>query len=413
MQKMSCIVAPGNAPAVRPRGDRGHAGRHRFRWLTILAAFLSATIAAAASAHQNAARLDPQQAIAEMEQLLALEMEAQGLPSLSVAIVHGAQVVHTLDLGFADRASERPATVHTPYRVGSLTKAVTAALTIALVDDGLLSLDEPITRWLDQASIQPHPAWAGELEPGPVTLRHLLTHYSGLPRNPPNVLAIGRDPFGGYSDSALDVALAELVLDWPPGVYVNYSNFGFAVLGRVLEAATNEPFESLLKRRLLEPLGIQEASLERPQAETSTTGYRSTDIDRAEDDWDLGALAPAGGLYASACALARFLTLLLDPEVSAGLGISEERIAEMLSPQVHLRNHELSMALGWFHHRVQDVEIYWHTGTMAGHFAYLAVIPEAHIGVVVLTNRQRDFDPLGGWLVRRAAAIFAGRPAQE
>ena len=59
------------------------------------------------------------------------------------------------------------------------------------------------------------------------------------------------------------------------------------------------------------------------------------------------------------------------------------------------------------------LEIYWHTGIMAGHFAYLAVIPEAHIGVVVLTNRQRDFDPLGGWLVRRTATIFADQPAQQ
>jgi serine-type D-Ala-D-Ala carboxypeptidase/endopeptidase len=281
---------------------------------------------------------------------------------VSMAIVHGAQVVHTLNLGVADRASERPATVHTHYRVGSLTKPVTAALTIALVDDGLLSLDEPITRWLEHASILPNPTWAGEFEPGPVTLRHLLTHYSGLPRNPPNVRAIGRDPFGGYSDSALDMALAELVLDWPPGIYVNYSNFGFAVLGRVLEAVTKESFESLLTRRLLDPLGIHEASLAPPQPETATIGYRISDIELVEEDWDLGALAPAGGLYASACALARFLTLLLDPEVSAGLGISADRITEMLSPHVRLQNHEMSIALGWFHHRIEDVDIYWHTG---------------------------------------------------
>lgn len=357
-------------------------------------------------AHYNASRMDRDQAIAEMERLLAVEMEAQGLPSLVVAIVRGSEIMHTIDLGVADRATQRKATSETLYRIGSLTKPITAALAVALAEDGLLTLDDPVALWLDHAAIHPNPAWAGELEPGTVTIRHLLTHFSGLPRNPPNLSAAGRDPFAGYTEAALDEALAELTLEWPPGLYVNYSNFGFAILGRILEKAANEPFARLLERRLLRPLGIQQASFQVPDRRVASVGYRITDIDLVEDDWDMGALAPAGGLYASSSALARFLTLLLDPDTSCGLGISPEAISHMLSPQLRLRNREIGMALGWFHHQVQGTDIYWHTGVLAGHFAYLAVVPEARIGVVALTNRQRDFDPLGGWLARRAAAIF-------
>jgi len=350
--------------------------------------------------------MDQDQAIAEMERLLAVEMEAQGLPSLVVAIVRGSEILHTIDLGFADRATQREATSQTLYRIGSLTKPITAALTVALEEDGLLSLDDPVTHWLDQVEIRPNPAWAGEVDSGTVTIRHLLTHFSGLPRNPPNLSGAGRDPFAGYSEAALDEAIDSLMLEWPAGFYVNYSNFGFAILGRILERASGEPYLHLLERRLLRPLGMARASFQVPDRRVASVGYRITDIDLVEDDWDMGALAPAGGLYASSSDLARFLTLFLDPAVSCQVGISPEAIDQMLSPTLHLQNSEVSMGLGWFYHQVHGTDIYWHTGVLAGHFAYIAVVPEARIGVVALTNRQRDFDPLGGWLARRAAAIF-------
>lgn len=377
------------------------------RWLSGLVIVLFCGIAFPdAQAHYNASRMDRDQAIAEMERLLAVEMEAQGLPSLVVAIVRGSEVLHTIDLGLADRATQRKATSQTRYRIGSLTKPITATLTLALAEDGLLSLDDPITHWLDQTEILPNPAWAGEVNPGTVTIRHLLTHFSGLPRNPPNLSGAGRDPFAGYSEASLDKALAELMLEWPAGLYVNYSNFGFAILARILERASGEPFAHLLERRLLRPLGMAQSSFQVPDRRVASVGYRITDIDLVEDDWDMGALAPAGGLYASSSDLAQFLTLFLDHAVSCRLGISPQAIDQMLSPTLNLRNSDVSMALGWFHHRVRDTDIYWHTGVLAGHFAYLAVVPEARVGVVALTNRQRDFDPLGGWLARRAAAIF-------
>lgn len=403
-RQMAAAVRGSPRKRSRGIGSLGHGGGF---WRAALALMLLAPLHA--NAHLNASRVERGHAVAEMERLLAIEMEAQGLPSLVVAIARGSEIVHTIDMGFADRAAQRAATPDTLYRIGSLTKPVTATLTLALVEDGILDLDQPITRWLDGREIRPNPLWAGELDPGPVTIRHLLTHYSGLPRNPPNVAASGRDPFGGYDDDALNAALSELTLEWPPGFYVSYSNYGFAILGRIIEAATGQPFARVLERRLLRPLGIERASLRRPDSRLASVGYRITDIDLVEDDWDMGALAPAGGLYASAHELARFLTLFLDTDVSTRLGIRPAAIDEMLSPQVTLRDRELSMALGWFHHRVHDVDIFWHTGVLAGHFAYIGLVPKAGIGVVALTNRQRDFDPLGGWLARRAAAIF-GNP---
>lgn len=386
---------------------------HGHRFLGASLALLCTLFAQSAAGHQRAAGMDLDAALAQMERLLEVEQRAQRMPSLTVAIVHAGEQVYAHSFGFADLAAQRVATPATRYRIGSLTKPLTATLVMALVEDGLLDLDEPVRSYLPHLELRPSPHWAGTVEPVAVTLRQLLTHTAGVPAAPPNLVANGRDPFGGISSEALDAALEDVILEWPPGIYYSYSNYAFGIVGRVVEAVTGRSFDEVLTERLLEPLGMRATSLELPHSRDRAVGYRTADPELAEQRWELGALAPSAGVYASAEDIARFLALYLDGFETDAAPLSRVGLQKLLDRQHEVPAHDFALALGWFHKRVPPgFDVYWHTGSLDGHFAYIALIPEQRIGVVALTNRRRDFDPLGPWLARRAVAIF-GQPESE
>jgi CubicO group peptidase (beta-lactamase class C family) len=182
-----------------------------------------------------------------------------------------------------------------PIAVGSARKWLVSALILALVDEGRLSLDEPIARWL--------PRWQQPLKDR-ITLRMLLSHTSGLPRRPPPGLCSGATTLAACTDR-----LAELSLRAEPGTRFYYSSMGFNVAARVVEAASGERWQDLLARRLLEPLGMERTEL-RPAGP--------------------GLLDMAGELWSTPTDFARFLQMLLDEGQLDGRSLlSAGAIAEM------------------------------------------------------------------------------------
>jgi len=149
---------------------------------------------------------------------------AQKPPSLAVAVVADGQVVLSRVLGMADVAAKKPADARTLYRIGSVTKTFTAALILALRDGGQLELDRPAEQYLPELAnlVYPFPDTAR------ITLRHLLTHSSGLPR-------IGSfdytRPDAQVTEAVLLGAVAEAGLEAAPGERYAYSNFGMSLAG--------------------------------------------------------------------------------------------------------------------------------------------------------------------------------------
>ncbi|NUP35763.1 MAG: beta-lactamase family protein [Streptomyces sp.] len=182
-------------------------------------------------------------------------------------------------------------------QIGSLTKPLTATVLTALAGRGALSLGDPLESFL------PAPEGTG------ITLRHLAEHTSGLPRLPPGIG--GRDPYAAFDAQALDAVVRRLdtLVTAPAGTTEEYSNLGYALLGAALVAATRTPYEELLHRHVLDPLGVTDVTADPPPGSRLC---RRGLLGRPRRPWTMtGAILPAGGLWATPEATARLVTGLL------------------------------------------------------------------------------------------------------
>ncbi|MBB5937743.1 serine hydrolase domain-containing protein [Streptomyces zagrosensis] len=202
---------------------------------------------------------------------------------------------------------ERVSHGHDPDRfvqIGSLTKVLTGTALMRLAEAKTLELADPVERWL------PVPPGTG------ITLLHLAEHTSGLPRLPPGLS--GRDPYASFDDAALRALCGRLkaLTVREPGTEEEYSNFGYAVLGAALVAATGQPYERVVREQVLNPLGIDAMAVQPPaDRRLCATGL----FGRERKPWTMqGAILPAGGMWATPRAAARLLTgLLVERELGA------------------------------------------------------------------------------------------------
>jgi CubicO group peptidase (beta-lactamase class C family) len=229
--------------------------------------------------------------------------ERGGQPAISYGIVQHGELVHAA--GFGARTLGRPAPEgaapdeRTVFRIASMSKSFTASAVMLLRDAGALSLDDPAATYVPQLA-----GWVnGAADAGPLTIRHLLTMTAGFPTD---------DPWGdrqqGLPLDEFDALLADGVMfNWAPGTRFEYSNLGYAILGRVIAAASGVPYDEFVRTRLLAPLRMSRtgyAAQEFPAAELAT-GYR-----RGPDGWEevpfdpYGAFAPMGGVFSCVADLA-------------------------------------------------------------------------------------------------------------
>src|SRR5262245_11259645 len=171
---------------------------------------------------------------AYVEELLAVS----GLPGMAVTVTDRDGLLASERFGLANIDAGMPVGRETHFEFGSIGKTFTAVLLLQLREEGLLDLDAPLTRYL--------PWFAVRSQHGPIAIRHLLTHTSGL--------MVGADM---SSDSRFDVwGLRETETGFAPGTRYLYSNVGFRALGFVVEELTGRPYADALRTRVLEPLGL-------------------------------------------------------------------------------------------------------------------------------------------------------------
>ncbi|MDK1476668.1 serine hydrolase domain-containing protein [Streptomyces sp. 549] len=202
--------------------------------------------------------------------------------------------------------------------IGSLTKVLTGTAAMRLAAEGTLALDDPLERWLTRTP------------PTGITLRHLLDHTSGLPRLPPGTARF-RDPYRSFTEHALDglIPRLDVLLVGEPGRSQEYSNFGYAVLGAALAAADRQPYEQLVRERVLSPLGLADhfAAHPPPDRALRATGF----LRRSRRTWTLdGAILPAGGMWATSAGAAALLTRLIVDRVLGDPAPTWQRAGKLL-----------------------------------------------------------------------------------
>ena len=256
---------------------------------TVLAATLvcvTSTTAPAANYRAVVARLQP---------FIEHEMRSKELPAISIALVDDQKVVWSQGFGFANPEDSVRATAKTIYRVGSVSKLFTDIAVMQLVEQGKLDLDAPVSRYVP--GFHPHNPFGGE-----ITLRELMSHRSGLVREP---------PVGHYFDDGsptLQQTIASLndtKLVYAPNTKTKYSNAAIALVGDVLATVQKQRFESYLKHAVLDPAGMSSSAFARDEVPGSqiASAYMWTLDGRTfpAPTFDLG-MAPLSGLDASAVA---------------------------------------------------------------------------------------------------------------
>lgn len=397
----------------------------RFGWATILTLIIATRGGGQAVRASAAERCFANEFRSEVRSAIAGYARIVGIPGVSFGVVVRDALVFADGVGFANIRRRVRATADTPYNVASVTKLFTATLALQLAAEGRLDLDAPVARYLPDSVRMPTDA-AGT----PITVRHLLTHTAGLPKQPPNrrnqPVAGPIDPgiWDAYEVTDLYRALATTTLRARPGAAMDYSNYGYALLGHVVDRAAGAPYEQLLRARLLTPLGMTSSgiTLSAAQAQRLAAFYWDQDDARVEQSIRAryGAIAGFIGLTSTVRDLAPFLVAHLGATAVGRAVIAPAVARRMTQPQVQLdsanRTHRVDMALGWFREVALDAPnatpLLWHYGNVDGHASAVFLRPEAGIGVIVLQNLGGDMagiarEQIGRWLVQRASAEAA------
>ena len=323
---------------------------------------------------------------AEIRQVLAERIDQQ---KRSVGIVvgvvgpEGRRVV-----GYGSLAADDPATPDgdAVYEIGSITKAFTAILLADLVEEGAVELEMPVQRLLGPDVTVPTRNGAE------ITLLHLTTHSSGLPRMPDNFRpADAGNPYADYTVAQLYEFLSSHELQRDIGAEVEYSNLGTGLLGHALTLSQETDYETLVSRRLLEPLGMSDTSitLSSSQQERLAVGH-SVQL-RPVANWDLPTLAGAGALRSTVNDMLTF--------VAANLGLRESPLVDGIGA-THAARRDfpapgMRIGLGWVIRSGHGRDLHWHNGGTGGYRSFLGFDLESQTGVVVLSNSGDSVDDLG------------------
>ncbi len=335
--------------------------------LSLLAAILSQTSDAAPA--DLAARIDA----------VVKPLVPGRTPGIAVVVERGEATLYRRAFGSADLAGRTPATTATPFKIGSLTKAFTAAVVQGLAGEGKLSLGDDVTKWVAGAP----EAWRG------ITVRDLLHHTSGIASYtdlPGVALRLG----GPGSTADVLAAVAKRPLKFSPGERFDYSNTNYYLLGLIAERAGGAPLETLLKRRVFGPLGMTGASLERKgfyRADEARGSYhvggKTIAMPPAEMSWPYG----AGAVVASADDMAKWLA-----GIAHGRVLTDAQRRETFAP-VALKGGGTSFyGYGWILATRGSAPLLAHGGAINGFSSYAAYLPASDVRVVVLTN---TFDGVG------------------
>jgi CubicO group peptidase (beta-lactamase class C family) len=312
------------------------------------------------------------------------ERRRLAMPGVSLAIVHGDRIVHLRGFGQARPGGEAPCP-ETQFFIGSLAKSFTALAVMQLVEAGQVELDAPIQRYLPWFRVADPRASAQ------MTLRHLLTHTSGLPNSAGEIILADSDPSPRAAERQAR-ALSTLALARPVGSAWEYSNSNYQLLGLIIEAASGRPYADYVQQHIFAPLGMNHTCTTIAAAHNLAMGHQywfGLPIPAPGLAVPPGALA-GGGLISSAKDLAHYQIALLGNGRYRDVQIvSSASVDEMQRGAVDVRSHGLALGqygLGWSVDQLGSTRVVWHGGTVPHFGAFMALLPEHKTGIVLLFN---------------------------
>ena len=336
-------------------------------------------------AAQNKSTLSPDKII-KIEDLIRATISENKIPGLSVAVVNDSQLRYSNGFGLADLENAVPAKPTTVYRLGSLSKTITATAAMRLAEQGKLDLDAPIQKYCPAFPVK---QWT-------VTSRQLLAHLGGV-RDYNNQKFL-EEYFSTRNYNSVTESL-EIFKDDPlvqePGTKYSYSTYGYNLLGCAIEGASLMTYENYIRANILKPAGMTQTGVDDifQIIPNRARGYGKTrnGIVRNTAFADTSNKIPAGGLVSTADDIGRFYIAL-----QSGMLISQTSLEQMWTLQKTRDGQQIPYGLGWRVAERNGMKEVYHGGAAAGFSTFLYILAEKRGAVVLMANmellgqKQRD-----------------------
>jgi CubicO group peptidase (beta-lactamase class C family) len=332
------------------------------------------------------------------------------VPGVVVGILQDGRMA-TAGFGVTNVDHPLPVTDETLFQIGSITKTFTATLTMQLVEEGALALDQPVQAHLPDFKV------ADPEVSRQVTIRHLLTHSSGWPGDVFEDTGPGDDALTRYA--ALMADLPQLA---PLGTLYSYNNANFYLLGHLIETVTGQTYQAALRERVLEPMGLQDCYLDPADIMTYrfAAGHLIDDGQmKVARPWGMPrALHPVGGLLCHVKDLLAYARFQMgDGRAADGRRfLSPESMAEMQHGQRQIVGDQETVGLSWFVNDIQGARQVTHGGGTKGQVSSLWMIPEHQFAMVILTNGDEGGHitwEAGGWVLKNFLGLDRPEPQAQ
>ncbi len=313
-----------------------------------------------------------------LENWIDREYRRRQIPGLSVGVVAGDSLVWSRGFGLANIDQKLPITKDTRYRIGSITKTFTATAIMQLMERGLLQLDDPLKKYLPWFDIQYTNA-------PPITIRHILMHTSGLPLDA-TVPHWTENQFQTWAEIVATSPGRQAC--FPPNAYFKYSNYGFALLGGVIETVSGQPYADYIQNQILAPLNMHETVVvpisDDKQMAAGYIGQPGVGRHRLAPFTNVQGYTPAFGIASTVADLAAFAIQHLsdvDTTIIKAITLCEMHRVQWLEPHWQA-GHGFGFNITPYEGRTVSVA----AGEVKGFTAQLALFRSEKLGVIVLTN---------------------------
>jgi D-alanyl-D-alanine carboxypeptidase len=302
-----------------------------------------------------------------LDDIVRTEMDRQHIPGVALGVVRDNEPVRMSVYGMADLENNVPVTPQTVFKIGSISKQFIAAGVLLLADEGKLSLEDRVGRYLEDAP----PSWSG------VTIRRLLSHTSGITREAPAFR-----PFREVPDIEAVRSAYTSPLEFAPGEKWQYSNVSYFAAAEIIRRLSGMPWEEFIAARLFRPLGMKTC---RATSLAALVPHRAHGYDWHDGEYrnsaNFLAVRPSGAFLSSLEDLVRW-----DIALSTGAAMKKKLTTLMWQPVMLNNGTSSGYGLGW---RVGDrngKQVVHHGGTLGGFKSYYARFVRERTSVIVLTN---------------------------
>jgi CubicO group peptidase (beta-lactamase class C family) len=333
---------------------------------------------------------DYSDAFALIDKWMSGRVDFDRLPGISIAVVHDQDIVWSKGYGYANVEKKIPMEPSTICSICSISKLFTSISVMQLVEKGKVRLDDSISAVLPSYNLKQ------QYESGPITIRSLLTHSSGLPREADYPYWSAPD-YSFPTEKQVQDKLGGQQTLYPASTYFQYSNLGMTILGEMVEKVSGMPYNQYVEENILQPLKLDNTHPYLPEklwGSKMALGYGSIHRDGHRDRmpfFQANGITPAAGFSSSAEDLARFASWQFRLLANGGKDILKaSTLKDMQRVQFLDPDWKTAYGLGFAIRDADGTTIVGHGGSCPGYLTFLAIEPKSKIAIVIMINAQGE-----------------------